>query len=223
MDAIRDFFAQLTDTQVATLEIFDLAFVLLVTFLLGLYMIMIYRKVFSNIAFSQSYLTTLIMVSLITTMVVLTIRSNIIVSLGMVGALSIVRFRTPLKEPLDLGFMFWAVGIGITMGALLYDIAIFFSIFIGTVILIISKFRNSTQVYMLIIEYNKKNMTSKAVDKELDKIKYVLRSKRVRDEHVEIILEVTQVQLEADVVNIISSIEGVISASIVGYNGEYLG
>lgn len=222
MESIRTFFEQFSNANVSTLGLLDLLFILVVTLIVALAMTLTYRRVYSDVTYSQSYVITLVIVSLITTMIVVTIRSNLIVSLGMVGALSIVRFRTPLKEPLDLGFMFWAVGIGISMGALLYNVAILFSLFIGITILVISRIRNTSHSYLIVIEYDKKTITSRAVDRELDKLKYVLRSKRIVKENVELILEVKQVEVDSDIIDIISSIEGVISASLVGYSGEYL-
>ena len=222
MDTITTFFEQFTNSNVSTLGLLDLLFILTITLLLTLAMVLVYRRVYTDVTYSQSYIITLIIVSLITTMIVISIRSNLIISLGMVGALSIVRFRTPLKEPLDLGFMFWAVGIGISMGALNYNVGILFSLFIGIVIIIVSRIRNTSHSYLLIIEYNKKQITSRAVDKELQKLKYVLRSKRIFDQNVEVILEVKQSEIDSDIINIISEIDGVISASLVGYSGEYI-
>lgn len=222
MESIRTFFEQFSSANVSTLSLLDMLFVLLITLMIAIAMTLVYRRVYSDVTYSQSYVITLIIVTLITTMIVVTIRSNLIVSLGMVGALSIVRFRTPLKEPLDLGFMFWAVGIGISMGALLFNVAIMFSLFIGGVIIIVSRIRNTSHSYLLVIEYDSKQITSRAVDKELAKIRYVLRSKRIVDGHVELILEVKEVEIDSDVVNIISAIDGVKSASLVGYSGEYL-
>jgi len=223
MDAINTFFDQFSNQSLATIGLVDIVFVLIVSFLISLFMTIIYRNVYSGVSYSNRYVSTLILVSLITTMIVLTIRSNIIISLGMVGALSIVRFRTPLKEPIDLAFMFWAVAIGISMGALLYDVAIIFSLFTGVVLLVITRIKNVNQVYMLIIEYNSKEVISRAVDEELSNIKYILRSKKVTGGIVELVLEITQVQLKTDIASIISGIEGVRSVSLIGYNGEYLG
>ncbi|XMB87195.1 DUF4956 domain-containing protein [Mycoplasmatota bacterium WC44] len=224
MDSIKLFFEQFTSASSSqTIGILDMLFILALTFLLGLFVTFIYRLIYSGVSMSYKFLTSLLVVSLVTTMVVLTIRSNIVVSLGMVGALSIIRFRTPLKEPLDLAFMFWAVAIGITMGALLFDIALLFSLFIGVALTIFTKIKNTSQVYLLIIEYNNKSMTSRAVDDELAKIKYVLRSKRVTDNMVELNLEITQLKMKTDIINNIGKIDGVESVSLIGYNGDYLG
>ena len=221
-DFFRDVFESFQNANVTTLGLIDIAFILFITLLLAVVMVLTYRNVYSDVSYSQSYVITLVIVSLITTMIVVTIRSNFAVSLGMVGALSIVRFRTPLKEPLDLGFMFWAVGMGISMGALLFNVAILFSLFIASVILIVSKLRNTSHSYLLIIEYDKKQITSRAVDRELAKLKYVLRSKRVVADNVELILEIKQSEINSDIVNIISSIDGVLSSSLVGFSGEYI-
>ena len=112
-----------------------MAIALVLAFLLGLFIFFIYKKCYSGVMYSASFGVTLIALAMITTLLILTVVSNVVLSLGMVGALSIVRFRTAIKEPMDIAFLFWAIAVGIVLAAGLIPLAVFGSICIGAVLL----------------------------------------------------------------------------------------
>lgn len=128
----------------------DILISLSITFIIGLFIFYIYRKSYSGIVYNHSYNVSLVLMALITSMIILTISSNLVLSLGMVGALSIVRFRTALKEPLDIVFMFWAIALGITTGAKLYLVAIISSLFIGVITVLLMRFKNNNNIFVTI-------------------------------------------------------------------------
>ena len=123
-----------------------------IAFVIGLFIMFIYKKTFSGVVFTRSFATSLILLSLVTSVIILTISSNLMLSLGMVGALSIVRFRTAVKDPIDTIFMFWAIAEGIVVGANLYLIAIISTIVIGLLLIVISLFKlKRTMPYLSLI------------------------------------------------------------------------
>ena len=127
----QDIFKSSFLENIATISILDMVIAMVLAFLLGLFIFFIYKKSYSGVMYSASFGVTLIALSLITTLLIMTVVSNIVLSLGMVGALSIVRFRTAIKEPMDIAFLFWAIAVGIVLAAGLIPLAVFGSIFIG--------------------------------------------------------------------------------------------
>jgi len=125
-----------------------------ISLLLGLLISWVYKKTFKGVIYSQSFNNSLVILALITTLVIVAITSNIILSLGMVGALSIVRFRTAIKDPLDVTFMFWAIAIGIAVGAGFFALALFGSFFIGIVQYVLSQYKITTMPYLLVLHYD---------------------------------------------------------------------
>ena len=120
--------------NVTSISILDMALALLLAFGVGLFIFLIYKKTYAGVMYSSSFGVTLVALTMITTLVILAVTSNVVLSLGMVGALSIVRFRTAIKEPLDIAFLFWAIAAGIVLAAGLIPLAVFGSLFIGIII-----------------------------------------------------------------------------------------
>ena len=120
--------------NINSISMFDMVLALALAFLLGLFIFFIYKNSYSGVMYSDSFGVTLVALSLITTLLILTVVSNVVLSLGMVGALSIVRFRTAIKEPMDIAFLFWSIAVGIVLAAGLIPLAVFGSIFIGVVL-----------------------------------------------------------------------------------------
>lgn len=149
----------------------------------------------------------------------MTISSNLVLSLGMVGALSIVRFRTAVKEPLDIVFMFWAIAIGITAGAQLYTLAIVSSLIIGLITVVLLRFKNTNNVYLLILQYE--NLTNENLLNELSKMSYKIKSKTISMGLVELTLEIKLMGAKTTFLEELSEIEGVKNVSLVSYNGDF--
>ena len=144
----------LTSDYVTPLTSASIILNLLVTFVIGLFIFYIYRKTFQGVLYTRSYNVSLVMVSLITTLVIMTISSNIILSLGMVGALSIVRFRTAIKDSMDIVFMFWAISVGIANGAGFFQVSVVGSIFIGLILIIMTKIKIVNLPYLFILKFD---------------------------------------------------------------------
>lgn len=160
---------------------------------------------------------------MITTFIILAVTSNVVLSLGMVGALSIVRFRAAIKEPLDIAYLFWSISVGIVLGAGLIPLALFGSALIGVVLIFFSNRRSpERQPYLLVVNCNNTE-SEKAVLNELDTSvgKYLLKSKTVSANHVEFTLELRLKDSSTNFVSGIASLPGVESAVLVSYNGEY--
>ncbi len=132
----NDIFQSSFTEQIASFSFTDMALALVLAFILGLFINEVYRKTYRGVMFSRSFGVSLMALTMITTLVILAVTSNVVLSLGMVGALSIVRFRTAIKEPLDIAFLFWAVAGGIVLGAGLIPLAIFGSVIIGIILLV---------------------------------------------------------------------------------------
>lgn len=198
----------------------DILISLSVTFFLGLFIFYIYRKSYSGIIYNYSYNVSLVLMALITSMIILTISSNLVLSLGMVGALSIVRFRTALKEPLDIVFMFWAIAIGITTGAKLYLVAIISSLFIGIITILLMRFKNSNNIFLLIIQYEESAKDS--LLRRLGNLDYKIKSKSVSRGVIELTLELKLIGSNLLFLEELADISGVINTSLVSYNGNFV-
>ena len=161
--------------------------------------------------------------TLITTLIILAVTSNVILSLGMVGALSIVRFRTAVKEPLDIAFLFWAISAGIVTGAGLIPLAVIGSIFIGEVLTIFVNAKTSDTPYITIISCRDENAEQSvmAILKANTK-KQLVKSKTVTASGIELMVEVKLSEGSTKVCNLLSDTAGVTKAALVSYNGEYM-
>ncbi len=157
------------------------------------------------------------MMTQITALVIMTISSNLVLSLGMVGALSIVRFRTAVKDPLDVVFMFWAIAVGISCGASLYMISIVGSLFIGLVITLLARYRNSNDVFMLIIHYSED--AKDEVFKVISSLDYRIKSKTASSGMMELTLEITLMGADTKFIDKLSQVYGVKDATLITYNG----
>lgn len=122
--------------NINSVSFFGMGLALLLAFGMGLFIFMVYKRTFSGVMYSSSFGVTLIALTMITTLVILAVTSNVVLSLGMVGALSIVRFRTAIKEPLDIAFLFWSIAVGIVLAAGMIPLAVIGSVFIGVILLV---------------------------------------------------------------------------------------
>ena len=208
--------------QSAGLTIADIATSLLFTFVISLLIFWLYKKSFRGVLYTHSFNVSLVMISLVTALVIMTISTNLILSLGMVGALSIVRFRTAVKDPLDIVFMFWAIAIGIANGAMQFELAIVGSFFIAIVVVILSNIKLQNHPYLLVIHY--KSVDENEILIQLNKIikSYKLKSKTVSNDLVELTLEVRVKKHNISFVDEISKINNVKDLGLVSYEGDYV-
>ncbi len=213
--SVTEWFSQ----QMVSLTPMKMVLALAMGFLVGLIIALVYRKTFRGVLYSPSFSTTLIMLCMITTPVVMCIKSNIALSMGMVGALSIVRFRTAVKDPLDTAYMFWSLTMGILLGAELYTIALVVVAGISIVMLLLTFFRlRSPNTFLLVIHYAED--AENAVMDHVRRIKVQrLRSKSVTAGGVELTVEV-QLRERLDIVNKLLDTDGVHSATLIACQSE---
>ena len=190
---------------------------LIISFIVALFIFYMYRKCFSGVIYTRHFNISLVLVSLVVTLVILPISSSLALSLGMVGALSIVRFRTAIKDPIDVVFMFWAIAVGIISGAGLYMVALVGSPIIGLFLFVLSRANLRTNdPYLLVIHYT--TDAEAAVQKALPENK--LRSRTVTSAGVELMLEVRMKSKDASKVDELLKINGVKDAALVSYNAD---
>ncbi|WP_247681905.1 DUF4956 domain-containing protein [Paenibacillus sp. Marseille-P2973] len=179
----------------------------------------VYKKAFRGVVYSYNYNVSFVLMTMITALVIMTISTNIVLSLGMVGALSIVRFRNAVKDPLDIVYMFWALAAGIASGAKLYPIALFGSLLIGMTLLWLSRRKIREQPFLLIIRHTEE--AANEVREQLRKLPYRLKSKTVRREFTELTVELRLRDDNTAFLHSISDINGVQDASLINYSGDY--
>lgn len=220
----NDIFKSSFVDNVSGFSLIDSGLALGVALLVGFFIYLTYKKTFMGVMYSRSFNISLISLTFLTTFVILAVTSNVVLSLGMVGALSIVRFRTAIKDPMDLVFLFWSIASGIVIGAGMIPLAIVASIIMGMILVYFSGQIVSQTPYIFIANCDDENVESKVM-KSIDKrvSKYQIKSKSVTpNSGIELILEVRVKNGETDFVNEVSKIVGVSNTSLVSYNGDYV-
>ncbi|MDD6395142.1 MAG: DUF4956 domain-containing protein [Firmicutes bacterium] len=192
---------------------------LLLAIAVGLIIYFVYKRTFSGVVYSSSFNLSLLLMTVITAAIIITISSNAILSLGMVGALSIVRFRTVIKDPIDIMYLFWAISMGIIIGAKQYVFALICVVLIGAICVIMGFLKRKEQMYLVIVRYNM-SITGK-IDSAIESINGKVRNRTVSKSGVETIIEVKSVAIKEHFVEKLYNIPGVESAVLVNYNGEY--
>ena len=197
---------------------------LLSALFIGLFIFFIYKQTYAGVMYSKPFNTSLVLLSVLTTFVILAVTSNVVLSLGMVGALSIVRFRTAIKEPLDLVFLFWSISVGIILGAGLYSLAFLGSAFITVILLVLTGKVDSSAPYILMLQLENENAELQATEIIKNRFgKVIVKSKSITDGQPELIYEVKVKNNETSFMNELSAIEGVQNATLVSYNGNQAG
>ena len=210
--------------NVTSVSILDMALALGLSFAIGLFIFLIYRKTYAGVMYSASFGVTLVGLTMISTFVILAVTSNVVLSLGMVGALSIVRFRTAIKEPLDIAFLFWAIAAGIVLAAGMIPLAVLGSVFIGLVLLVFANRKSYVSPYMVVISCADQPAEEAAMDLLRKNVKKcVVKSKTVRKGAIELNAEIRLAEENTGFVNALSDLTGVSSAVLVSYNGDYMG
>ncbi|MBR5283940.1 MAG: DUF4956 domain-containing protein [Clostridia bacterium] len=209
--------------NIAGVSLVDMGIALVLAFCLGLFIFMIYKKTFSGVMYSSTFGVTLIAMTMITTLVILAVTSNVVLSLGMVGALSIVRFRTAIKDPLDTAYLFWAIAVGIVLAAGMIPLAVIGSIVIGVVLLAFANRQRRFHPYIVVLRCN--TMESEKAARtflEQNTERCLVKSKSVQKGAVELNLEVRLKNDDTDFINTLADMDGVMSAVMVSYNGDYM-
>ena len=210
--------------NISSISIFDMILTIVLSFGIGLFIFLVYKKTYRGIMYSAGFGTTLTALTMITAIVILAVTSNVVLSLGMVGALSIVRFRTAIKDPMDIAFLFWSIGAGIILAAGMIQLAIIGSVCIGIILLVFVNRTSNTYPYMVVLsctdhdaEVKAKEFLSKNVTRTTTKSKSAVKGA------IELSIEVRLKEDDTDFINILSEMPGVNSAVIVSYNGDYMG
>ena len=220
----RDVFKSSFLENVTAVSLLDIVQALVLAFCLGLFIFLIYKKTYAGVMYSSSFGVTLVALTMITTLVILAVTSNVVLSLGMVGALSIVRFRTAIKEPLDIAFLFWAIAAGIVLAAGMIPLAVFGSVLIGIILLIFANRKDMTNPYIVVLSCDGHESEEKAIAYLKEKTKRCsVKSKTARKGSVELNLEIRLQDDNTDFINELSELPGVDSAVLVSYNGDYMG
>lgn len=206
-----------------SVSLFDMGLVLLLSFAIGLFIFYVYKRTYSGVMFSSSFGVTLIALSMITAVLILAVTSNVVLSLGMVGALSIVRFRTAIKEPSDIAFLFWSIAVGIILAAGLIPLALFGSLLIGAVLVYFSSDDTFNQPYILVLHCNNSDVEKETFDYIKANVeKLSLKSKSVSKDLIELNYEVRLNSSNTEFINTLSDMDGVSHVVMVSYNGDYM-
>lgn len=209
--------------NITSFSLADTIIAMILAFAIGFFIYYVYRKTFNGVMYSQSFGTSLVAMCVITTFVILAVTSNVVLSLGMVGALSIVRFRTAVKEPIEITYLFWAIGVGIVVGAGMFPLAVFGSVIIGIILVLFVNKKTSENPYILVVNCDNDSAEKNVMTYVKNQVKKtVIKSKTVSKTGIEITLEVRLKDETTDFVNQVSAIQNVSSAVLVSYNGDYM-
>ncbi|MBR1691861.1 MAG: DUF4956 domain-containing protein [Lachnospiraceae bacterium] len=210
--------------NVTSVSILDMVIAMILAFCLGLFIFYIYKKTYTGVMYSSGFGVTLIAMTMITTLVILAVTSNVVLSLGMVGALSIVRFRTAIKEPLDIAFLFWSIAVGIVLAAGMIPLAVFGSVAIGVILLLFVNRKTHTNPYILVLQcetHEAEEQAKKFIDEKVSRL--VVKSKSAQKGMIELNLEIRLNDDNTDFINELADMKGVKNAVLVSYNGDYMG
>ncbi len=218
-DVIRNKFVE----EFTAISVGTLVTTMLLSFLLGLFVLIVYRLTYSGPSFSKSFALSLVMLSMVTSLAILTVRSNVVLSLGMVGALSIVRFRTAIKDPMDTVFMFWSIVAGIITGAGYVTVAILATLLLGVLFMVINLLTGhlNGSAYLVVIRYA--DRAEGAVKNKLAGLgKYKLKSRSMKEDETELVIEAKLSKKNMDSLAALLDAEGVSDVNIISYNGTTL-
>ena len=219
----QDIFKSSFLENVTAVSLLDMAIALALAFAVGVFIFFVYKKTYKGVMYSSTFGVTLIALTMIATLVILAVTSNVVLSLGMVGALSIVRFRSAIKDPLDIAFLFWAIGAGIVLAAGLIPLGMIGSLLSGAVLLLFVNHKSNDQPYMAVI-----GLSAQAEDTVLETLakgtkKQVVKTKSISPEGIELTVEVRLQENSTAFMNSLAAIPGVSRATLVSYNGDYMG
>lgn len=210
--------------NVSAVSPFDMMLALILAFCLGMFIFLVYKKTCQSVMYSSSFGVTLLALTMITTLVILAVTSNVVLSLGMVGALSIVRFRTAIKEPLDIAFLFWSIAVGIVLAAGMIPLAVIGSVIIGVILLAFVNRKSHCNPYIVVLQCDghESEIAAKSYLDEMTQ-RCVVKSKSAQRGSLELTMEIRLKDDNTDFINTLSEMQGISSAVLVSYNGDYMG
>ncbi len=201
----------------------DVLLGMVVALIVGLFIFVIYKKTFTGVMYSSGFALTLVGLALVTTLVIMAVTSNVVLSLGMVGALSIVRFRAAIKEPMEIVFLFWSIAVGIVIGAGMIPLAVIGSAIIGVVLLLFANRKSRENPYILVLNCDDETAEQAALGLVKDAVsRYGVKTKTVSTDGIELTAELRTKNNDTAFVNRITALPGVSNATLVSYNGEYM-
>ena len=222
--SFNDIFKSSYLENVTSVGIIDMSIALILAFCLGMFIFYTYKKTYSGVMYSSNFGVTLVALTMISTLVIMAVTSNVVLSLGMVGALSIVRFRTAIKEPLDIAFLFWSIADGIVLAAGMIPLAVIGSVAIGVILVIFANKKSHNNPYIIVLQCDNQNSEKKAIEyleKQVERS--VVKSKTVQKDLIELNIDIRMKEDNTDFVNTLADMQGVKSAVLVSYNGDYMG
>ncbi len=224
MTTFSDIFKSSFLSNVTSVSILDMAIAMALAFGIGLFIFYVYKKTYAGVMYSSSFGVTLVALTLITTLVILAVTSNVVLSLGMVGALSIVRFRTAIKEPMDIAFLFWSIAAGIVLAAGMIPLAVFGSVMIGIILMIFANRKSHSNPFILVINCEDHEAEVRVMDylKKMTE-RCAIKSKTAQKGQIELNLEIRLKDENTDFINEIADMDKVGHAVMVSYNGDYMG
>lgn len=221
MTSIADIIKNKFLEEFTAITVGSLLSTLLLSFLLGLFVAVVYRLTYSGVAFSRTFALSLVMLSMVTALAILTVRSNVVLSLGMVGALSIVRFRTAIKDPMDTVFMFWSIVSGIITGAGYITVAVLATLVLGLLFVAVNVFsgRLNSNAYLVVVRCAPG--ADAAADTVVSKLsKYKLKSRNMSDKGLELVLEAKLSEKQIAGLQALAGTDGIVALNVVSYNGS---
>lgn len=219
----QDIFKSAFLEKVSSVSLIDMVLSLVLAFAIGLFIFYVYKRSYAGVMYSASFGVTLIALTMITTLLILAVTSNVVLSLGMVGALSIVRFRTAIKEPSDIAFLFWSIAVGIVLAAGFIPLAVFGSVFIGVILMIFSQYRGFEQPYILVLHCESpeaERLAHSFVKQYVHKLS--LKSKSIAPGCIELNYEIRLKGENTEFINHLADLNGVSHTVMVSYNGDYM-
>lgn len=210
--------------SVTEFSIIDTVIGMVFALVIGLFLFVVYKKTFTGVMYSSGFALTLVGLTLVTTLVIMAVTSNVVLSLGMVGALSIVRFRAAIKEPMEIVYLFWAIAAGIVIGAGMIPLAVIGSAVIGLILVVFANRKSCENPYILILNCRDEKAEEAAMKLTKQSVERLsVKAKTIRAEGMELTVEIRMKDAEAFFVNRINELPGVCDVSLVSYNGEYMG
>ena len=201
----------------------DVLLGMVVALIVGLFIFVIYKKTFTGVMYSSGFALTLVGLALVTTLVIMAVTSNVVLSLGMVGALSIIRSRAAIKEPMEIVFLFWSIAVGIVIGAGMIPLAVIGSAIIGVVLLLFANRKSRENPYILVLNCDDETAEQAALGLVKDAVsRYGVKTKTVSTDGIELTAELRTKNNDTAFVNRITALPGVSNATLVSYNGEYM-
>ncbi|MCM1989537.1 DUF4956 domain-containing protein [Oceanirhabdus seepicola] len=214
-DILKDGFLQ-NSTNISALSI---GVNLFLAFIIGMFIFQVYKKTYQSVVYTKSFNIALVMMTVVTSLVILAVTSNVVLSLGMVGALSIVRFRSAIKDPMDIVFMFWSIAAGIIIGAGFYLLAVIGSLVVGVIIFVLTKNVKNDTPYILLISFKDDSAEKHILDKIKSTVdKYFVKSKIVNSNNIELTVELRIKNGEFSFINELQRMDSVSNAMLVSSN-----